>query len=184
MRPSLRGPGHVVDGAAVERGRGQRSDRARLRRTHQPSMPTSATGGRDVVRPFPQVGSRVRGNRPDHLSGNTYCVTDPLGRTGEGFTFAVKASTETLILDPDTGHLVATNGGPHGPRTSAPRRCRRIPRPRRPRGQTPGIVITSLPTVCWFAKSVSATAASDSAYARLIAAVSFPSSIMEASMPR
>jgi hypothetical protein len=51
-------------------------------------------------------------------------------------------------------------------------------------GQTPGIVITSLPTVCWFAKSVNAMAASDSAYVRLIATVSFPSSIREASLLR
>ena len=116
-------------------------------------------------------------------------ITDPLGQPGEGFTFEVKPSTETLIIDPDTGRLLATVGltngvGPHGPRTSAPRRRRRTPPLRRPRGQTPGIVITSLPTVCWFAKSVSAMAASDSAYVRLIATESFPSSIMEASMPR
>ena len=73
-----------------------------------------------------------------------------------------------------------------GPLPSRPRRRpgRRTPRPRRPRGQTPGIVITSLPTVCWFAKSVSAMAASDSCVRSLDRDRELPSSIMEASVPR
>ena len=35
-------------------------------------------------------------------------ITDPLGRPGEGFTFQVKPSMETLIIDPETAHLLAT----------------------------------------------------------------------------
>ena len=35
-------------------------------------------------------------------------ITDPLGRPGEGFTFRVEPSTETLIIDPDTARLLAT----------------------------------------------------------------------------
>jgi hypothetical protein len=35
-------------------------------------------------------------------------ITDPLGRPGEGFTFRVEPSTETLIIDPGTAHVLAT----------------------------------------------------------------------------
>lgn len=35
-------------------------------------------------------------------------ITDPLGRSGEGFTFRVEPSTETLIIDPGTAHILAT----------------------------------------------------------------------------
>jgi hypothetical protein len=35
-------------------------------------------------------------------------VTDPLGRPGEGFTFRVEPSTETLIIDPGTARVLAT----------------------------------------------------------------------------
>jgi hypothetical protein len=45
-------------------------------------------------------------------------ITDPLGRPGEGFTFEVKPSTETLIIDPDTGRLLATVGVDERGRTS------------------------------------------------------------------
>jgi hypothetical protein len=45
-------------------------------------------------------------------------ITDPLGRPGEGFTFEVKHSTETLIIDPDTGRLLATVGVDERGRTS------------------------------------------------------------------
>ncbi|MDP9299932.1 MAG: CU044_5270 family protein [Actinomycetota bacterium] len=37
-------------------------------------------------------------------------ITDPLGRPGEGFTFHVQPSTETLIIDPDTARVLATIG--------------------------------------------------------------------------
>jgi len=45
-------------------------------------------------------------------------ITDPLGRPGEGFTFEVEPSTETLIIDPDTGRLLATVGVDERGRTS------------------------------------------------------------------
>ncbi len=45
-------------------------------------------------------------------------ITDPLGRPGEGFTFEVTHSTETLIIDPDTGRLLATVGLDERGRTS------------------------------------------------------------------
>ena len=45
-------------------------------------------------------------------------ATDPLGRPGEGFTFQVEPSTETLIIDPDTGRLLATVGVDELGRTS------------------------------------------------------------------
>ena len=45
-------------------------------------------------------------------------ITDPLGRPGEGFTFEVKPSTETLIIDPDTGRLLVTVGVDERGRTS------------------------------------------------------------------
>ena len=35
-------------------------------------------------------------------------VTDSLGRSGEGFTFRVEPSTETLIIDPGTAQVLAT----------------------------------------------------------------------------
>jgi len=35
-------------------------------------------------------------------------TTDPVGRPGEGFTFQVEPSTETLIIDPGTAHVLAT----------------------------------------------------------------------------
>jgi hypothetical protein len=35
-------------------------------------------------------------------------ITDPLGRPGEGFTFRVEPSTETLIIDPGTARVLAT----------------------------------------------------------------------------
>jgi hypothetical protein len=79
-------------------------------------MPTSATGGR-TPRPPSRVGSRTSGTDPT-TPGDTYWVTDPLGRPGEGFTFEVKPSTETLIIDPDTGRLLATVGIDERDRTS------------------------------------------------------------------
>ena len=45
-------------------------------------------------------------------------IADPLGRPGEGFTFEVEPSTETLIIDPDTGRLLATVGVDERGRTS------------------------------------------------------------------
>jgi hypothetical protein len=45
-------------------------------------------------------------------------IADPLGRPGEGFTFEVKPSTETLIIDPDTGRLLTTVGVDERGRTS------------------------------------------------------------------
>ena len=45
-------------------------------------------------------------------------ITDPLGQPGEGFTFEVKPSTETLIMDPDTGRLLTTVGVDERGRTS------------------------------------------------------------------
>jgi len=45
-------------------------------------------------------------------------VTDPLGRPGEGFTFKVEPSTETLIIDPDTARVLATIGVDDQGRTS------------------------------------------------------------------
>ena len=45
-------------------------------------------------------------------------IADPLGRHGEGFTFEVEPSTETLIIDPDTGRLLATVGVDERGRTS------------------------------------------------------------------
>jgi hypothetical protein len=35
-------------------------------------------------------------------------ITDPLGRPGEGFTFRVEPSTQTLIIDPATARVLAT----------------------------------------------------------------------------
>jgi hypothetical protein len=35
-------------------------------------------------------------------------ITDPLGRPGEGFTFRIEPSTETLIIDPGTAQVLAT----------------------------------------------------------------------------
>src|SRR6266566_3175617 len=35
-------------------------------------------------------------------------ITDPLGRPGEGFMFRIEPSTETLIIDPGTAHVLAT----------------------------------------------------------------------------
>jgi len=45
-------------------------------------------------------------------------ITDPLGRPGEGFTFHVEPSTETLIIDPDTSRVLATIGVDDQGRTS------------------------------------------------------------------
>jgi hypothetical protein len=45
-------------------------------------------------------------------------ITDPLGRPGEGFTFQVGPSTETLIIDPDTGRVLAMVGVDELGRTS------------------------------------------------------------------
>ena len=45
-------------------------------------------------------------------------IADPLGRPGEGFTFEVEPSTVTLIIDPDTGRLLATVGVDERGRTS------------------------------------------------------------------
>jgi hypothetical protein len=45
-------------------------------------------------------------------------MTDPLGRPGEGFTFRVEPSTETLIIDPDTARVLATIGVDDEGRTS------------------------------------------------------------------
>ena len=66
----------------------------------------------------PLQGSvRTSGTDPT-TPGDTYRVTDPVGRPGEGFTFEVKPSTETLIIDPDTGRLLATVGIDERDRTS------------------------------------------------------------------